>query len=108
MLRGVVLGQGEIPICAITAPANPVVITSTRLLWRSNARLNCVRLDELVSVEAPERLQTKKMEMSKLLITTHSGKKHLVETAPGKTLFVIWNVLLQFARRHHVEQNQQR
>ena len=98
MLQGLVLDGGEIPVCAITAPPNPVVITASRIIWRSNSVTCHLPLTELSSVEAPESFHTDKLDMSQLLVTTNSGEKYLLVTAPGKTLFVLWNMLLSFTR----------
>jgi hypothetical protein len=98
MLQGVLLDNDEVPICAITAPPNPVVITAKRMVWRSNGLTHDLQLTDLESVEAPEALPVMKLDKSELLVTTRSGEKHLLATAPGKTLFVLWNLLLQFTR----------
>lgn len=97
LLRGVVLETQEVPVCAITALPNPVVITTRHLVWRVGESPHSLRLNELASCQPPS-LPMSKLDMSKVVVKTHSGKEHLIETAPGKTLFVLWNVLLQFAR----------
>jgi len=102
MSQGMNLDNDEIPVCAITAPPNPLLITTKRMFWRSNAAVHHIKLTEVASVEAPESRHTSKSDVSKLLVTTHSGEKYLLVTEPGKTLFVLWNLVLQFTRKQRV------
>jgi hypothetical protein len=100
MLQRLVLDSDEIPVCAITAPPNPIVITTNRTIWQSNSVTCHLRFTDLASIEAPESFHTGKLDMSQLLVTTNSGKRHPLFTAPGKTLFVLWSLLLNFTRRN--------
>lgn len=80
--------------------SDPVVITTKRVVWHSNQSKHHLHLTELASVRAPEAFQTRKLDMSKLVVTTRSGEKHELVTARGETLFILWNLLLNFTPRH--------
>jgi len=75
MLQQLVLDSDEIPVCAITAPPNPVVITTNRMIWQSNSVTCHLRFTELASVEAPESFHIGKLDMSQLLVTKKKKKK---------------------------------
>src|SRR5204863_4241832 len=107
LLAGVVLGDGEIAVCAVTAPPNPVVITTNRIIWRAGFSAHYLWFTELASVTAADSGQTGKLNLSRLELTTNSGEKQLIVTAPGKTLFVLWNLLLKFTRTRSRENDQQ-
>lgn len=104
MLEAVHFDSDEAPVCAITASPNPVVITTKRMIWRSDAATTQHLLfSELASVEAPEFFHKSKLDISKLIITTRSGQEHSILTEPGTTLFVLWNLLLKFTARNRTD-----
>ena len=98
LLERIDLLKDEVPVVAMTAPPNPVVITTMRVIWRSNGSPRQIMVTELASVKSPEFLHKSKLDMSKLVVTTHSGQEHLLVTAQGDTLFILWNLLLMFTR----------
>jgi len=91
----------------VTAPPNPIVITTNRIIWRADFSAHHIRFTELASVTAADSGQTGKLNLSQLELTTNSGEKHLIVTAPGKTLFVLWNLLLKFTRTRTRENDPQ-
>jgi hypothetical protein len=95
ILHGVVLDDDEVPVVAITAPPNPVVITTKQIVWRTENSVGHVLLNHLRRVEAPQSLQEHKLHNSKLLLLTHSGESYPIETVEGETLFILWNLLLK-------------
>jgi hypothetical protein len=99
MLEGVHLKRDELPVVAFVECRDPVVITTQRIVWRTNDGSRSVDLDEVASVNAPERFERRKDEVRQLMIKTHEGQEHLLETQPGEQLFVLWNLLLSIIKR---------
>ena len=94
-LCGVDLDNDEVPVVAITATPNPVVITTKRIVWCSNGLMRHVYFYDLACVEAPESFHKSKLDISAVLVTTRSGEQHYIKTKPGKTLFILWKLLFE-------------
>jgi hypothetical protein len=98
LLGGISLDGDEIPVVAITAEPNPVIVTTKRIIWRSDGSQHQVPVTELASLKSLEYFHTSKLDMSKVVVTTSSGQEHVIQTGPGGTLFILWNLLLMFTR----------
>jgi len=94
ILEGVHLNAGEVPVVGLTQCPNPVLITTQRVIWHTGEGPKTICLDEVASVQAPDFFESSKLDVHQLLITTHDGREHSLETQPGDPLFVLWNLLL--------------
>ena len=84
-------------IAALQGPS-PVIITTARILWRSQEVSHSLRLDQIASVNAPEVMHVSNLDLSELEITDIEKNRHGLRTKPGKPLFIVWNLLLRLVR----------
>jgi hypothetical protein len=103
MLEGVGLGPCEVPVVAMVHRRNPIVITTERIVWQTSEGPRTLNLDEVSSVKAPEFFESDKHDVHQLALTTRNGQKYLLETEPGKVLFVLWNLLIRIIDLPKVE-----
>lgn len=98
LLDGINLAENEVPVVAFTPPPNRIVVTTKRIIWRSDGPPRELPVTSISSVKSPEYMHKEKLKLSKVVITTRSGEEYTLATAPGKTLFILWNLLLMFTR----------
>lgn len=98
LLNGIELFQDETPVIAALQGPSPVIITTARILWRSQEVSHSLRLDQIASVNAPEVMHVSKLDLAELELTDIEKNRHRLRTKPGKPLFIVWNLLLRLVR----------
>jgi hypothetical protein len=104
--HGVLLPPSELGVLAsIANPAQWVLVTTERLVWREHERFTELPLSRLrevtVDLEAERRAGvTSKDRFTRLRLMTAAGESFTISLEPGGCFFGIWNVLKHVADRN--------
>lgn len=94
MLKGISLDSDDFPIVAMYEGPNKIIVTTKRIISRKGKSTCDVELNTITTITAPGFVESSKLDLNRLLLTTIDGSQYLVETPPGESLFVLWNLLL--------------
>lgn len=104
LLNDFLLRETELPvILGFEIPAEWILLTTERIIWRYKGQISSVENSQIESVENYIELQRRVIFLKRpdeIEITTKSKEKIIIHTEKGFPLYGIWNVLTYLAWRN--------